>query len=129
MFKAMADERRTVCVVDDDEVVRDSLAALLSRQYPVLEFASGMDYLTRAAGIVSGCLLLDMHMPEMTGIELLRILRAQGNDVAAVMMTGRKDAAIEADAKALGVVALLDKPILHTVLYAAIEKALGREAA
>lgn len=115
---------KTVCVVDDDEVVRDSLNALLSRQYSVLEFASGMDYLKRAAGVTLGCLLVDVHMPEMTGLELLKILRAQGNPVPAVVMTGRKDPAIEAEAKALDVVALLDKPVSHTVLFAAIEKAL-----
>lgn len=121
----MADEKKTVCVIDDDEVVRDSLSALLSRQYTVHEFPSGMDYLNRAGGVIPGCLLVDMHMPEMTGIELLKILRAQGNNVATVMMTGRKSAAIEADARALGVVALLDKPAPHTELYAAIEKALA----
>ncbi len=118
-----------ISVVDDDEVVRDSLSALLSRQYAVLEFASGADYLGRAAGIAPGCLLVDMHMPEMTGIELLKILRTQGDSVPTVMMTGRRDAAIAADAKALGVVALLDKPVAHTALYAAIEKALASSSA
>ena len=69
---AMTDGKKTVCVVDDDEVVRDSMSALLSRHYTVLEFASGMDYLKRAASIAAGCVLLDVHMPDMTGIELLR---------------------------------------------------------
>ena len=124
----MTDGKKTVCVVDDDEVVRDSMSALLSRHYTVLEFASGMDYLKRAASITAGCVLLDVHMPDMTGIELLRILRAQGNTVPVVMMTGRKDPAIEADARALDVTTLLDKPIPHTVLAAALEKAFARSA-
>jgi two-component system response regulator FixJ len=124
----MTDGKKTVCVVDDDEVVRDSMSALLSRRYTVLEFASGMDYLKRAASITAGCVLLDVHMPDMTGIELLRILRAQGNTVPVVMMTGRKDPVIEADARALDVTTLLDKPIPHTVLAAALEKAFARSA-
>jgi len=121
----MPDEKKTVCVIDDDEVVRDSMSALLSRHYNVVEFASGMDYLQRAAGVTPGCVLLDVHMPDMTGIELLKILRAQGNAVPVVMMTGRKDPTIESDAKALSVTALLDKPISHATLMAALEKALA----
>lgn len=117
---------KAVCIVDDDEVVRDSLSAVLqSRQYTVLVFASGMDFLRHAAGVVPGCLVVDVHMPEMTGLELLKILRAQGNTIATVVMTGRKDPVLQATAQELGAVALLDKPMSHTVLFAAIEKALA----
>lgn len=117
--------KKTVCVVDDDEVVRDSLSVLLSRQYEVIEFASGVDYLARGAGVAPGCLLLDVHMPAMTGLELLKILRAQGNPVPVVLMTGRRDALITTEANALGVAAVLDKPASHTALYEALEKALA----
>jgi two-component system response regulator FixJ len=117
---------RTVFVVDDDEVVRDSLSALLqSRHYTVLEFASGRDFLTRAAGVMPGCLVVDVHMPEMTGLELLKILRARGNPIATVVITGRKDPSIAAQAKELGAVAILDKPVSHAVLFSAIETALA----
>jgi two-component system response regulator FixJ len=120
-----APAKKTVCVVDDDDVVRESLSVLLSRQYEVIEFASGVDYLARGAGMAPGCLLLDVHMPGMTGIELVKILRAQGNSVPVVLMTGRRDAAITAEAGTLGILAVLDKPASHTTLYEALEKALA----
>jgi two-component system response regulator FixJ len=117
---------RTIFVVDDDDVVRDSLNALLgARQYDVIEFDSGRAFLDRSPTLAAGCLLLDVHMPDMTGIDLLKTLREQGNAIPTIIMTGRKDPGIEADARALGVVAVLDKPVTHTVLFAAIEQALA----
>lgn len=116
---------RTVFVIDDDEMVRDSLKALLeSRDYTVVDFESGRQFLAGQNGVGRACLVLDVHMPDMTGIELLRLLRARGESMPAILITGRTDAAVQAQAKDLGVIALLDKPVSHTVLFAAIEQAL-----
>jgi FixJ family two-component response regulator len=119
----------TIFVVDDDEVVRDSLRVLLeSRHFDVLDFGSGAAFLAHRAEAPAtpGCLLLDVHMPEMSGIDLLRRLRSKGDDVAAILVTGRRDAATQAQAEALGAVALLDKPLSHPALFGAIDRGLKR---
>lgn len=120
---------RTVFIVDDDAVVRDSLGALLqTRHYDTREFDSGRAFLARDPAVAGDCLILDVHMPDMDGLELLRTLRGQGNDIATVVITGRNDASITSQAKALGAVAVLDKPVSHTVLFPAIEQAVNRRA-
>ena len=114
----------TIHVVDDDDVVRDSLKVLLeSREFAVVDFSSGSDLLARREG-AADCLILDVHMPEMTGIEVLRRLRADGDATPVIMITGRWDVAIRAQAEALGVIAFLDKPVSHSRLFSEIEKAL-----
>lgn len=112
-------------VIDDDEVVRDSLKVLLeTREYAVADFSSGLDFLNRANGEAMACLVLDVHMPDMTGLDLLQRLRHGGDRVPVVMITGRGDALIKAQAKSLGAIATLDKPVAFTVLFEAIEQAL-----
>ena len=115
----------TVFVVDDDEVVRDSLNALLqSRQFEVVEFPSGRAFLEGADLSAVSCLIADIHMPEMTGLELLQTLRERGHEIPTILITGRNDPAIAARARELRAVALLDKPVPHGLLFGAVEKAL-----
>lgn len=116
-----------VYVVDDDDVVRDSLRALLEvRHYRVRDFESGDHFLAENPDVANGCVILDVHMPGMTGTEVLRILRERHPAAAVILITGRRDSHIEAQANALGAVALMDKPIAHSQLFGAIERALGR---
>jgi two-component system response regulator FixJ len=119
----------TILIVDDDDVVRDSLKVLLElRQFTVRDFESARTFLAaRPDTQASGCLVLDVHMPEMSGIELLRTLRNKGDQLPVILVTGRRDAAAQSQAQALGVVAFLDKPISHPALFAAIDQALKRE--
>ncbi len=120
------EKTRTIFVVDDDAVVRDSMTALLqSRQYSVVEFDSGRALLNRDKALAGDCLVVDVHMPEMTGLDLLKTLRDQGDLLPAIVLTGRNDAAITAQARELGAVAVLDKPVRFQALFAAIEKALA----
>ena len=122
----MSVPQRTIVIVDDDDVVRDSLKVLLeSRQFTVADFASGRDFLARGDGHDAGCLILDIHMPDMTGIELLRQLRKEGRTTPVIMVTGRQDAGLRAQAESLGVLEFLDKPIAHKQLFQAIERALS----
>lgn len=117
---------RTIFVVDDDAVVRDSMNALLqSRHYSVVEFDSGRAFLNRDKSLTGDCLVVDVHMPEMSGLDLLKTLRDQGDLLPAIVLTGRIDATITAQANQLRAVAVLDKPVRFQVLFAAIEKALG----
>lgn len=114
-----------VFVVDDDEVVRDSLKVLLeSRGFTVHDFASGRQFLDRKDGVTADCLILDVHMPDMTGTELLKILRNAGDLLPVILITGRNDPVIQAQAKEFGAVTLLDKPVAHAALFAAIQQAV-----
>lgn len=120
----------TICIVDDDEVVRDSMRAVLeSRSYAVTDFASGADLLADGASTQADCLVLDIHMPGMTGLDLLRELRARSVPTPVILITGRSDAGIVAQAKALGAAALLDKPIGHAVLFDTIRRAIDKKPA
>lgn len=101
-------------------------AVLESRLYAVRDFASGADLLANGDGRDADCLVLDIHMPGMTGLDVFRELRARGVTTPVILITGRSDAGIAAQAKALGAVALLDKPVGHAVLFDTIRRALDR---
>ena len=113
----------TIFVIDDDDIVRDSMKALLeTRHYSVREFSSGREFLQRRDGIKADCLVVDIHMLPMNGLEVVKALRKSGDETPVLLMTGRGDAVIRAQAKALGV-PLLDKPMPHAAFLAAIEEA------
>lgn len=122
----MNERPKTIFLVDDDEFVRDSLRALLeTRHFKVEDFASGRDFLKERGSEPDGCLVLDVHMPGMTGLELLKELRNRRDTTPVILMTGRRDRDVELQAMALGVVALLDKPIPHASFFAAVDQALA----
>lgn len=113
----------TIFVIDDDDIVRDSLKVLLeTRNFAVQDFNSGGDFLRRRGGSRADCLILDVHMPQMTGLELLKLLCDRGEAIPAVLITGRSDTAVQAQAKALGVV-VLEKPVSFPTLLAAVQQA------
>ncbi len=119
------DSTPTVFLVDDDDFVRDSLAALLEAyDFKVEAFSSGRDFLAERNGHAEGCLLLDIHMPGLSGLDLLKKLRAEQEATPVILITGRRDRAIEEQAKALGAIALLDKPVPPAALVAALRQAL-----
>jgi two-component system, LuxR family, response regulator FixJ len=102
-------ERRTVAIVDDDHAVRDSLGFQLEViGYTVELFASAADFL-QANVRDFACLILDHHMPNMTGLELAGRLRADGAVIPILLITGSPSTTITARAATLGV-KLLDKP-------------------
>jgi two-component system response regulator FixJ len=116
---------RTVHVVDDDEAVRDSMRILLeSHGLSVRDYASARAFLSANGDRRNGCLLLDMHMPEMNGLELLETLRERRNRIPAIIMTGRSDASLRARAQRSGAVAFLDKPVDEDELMDSISVAL-----
>jgi len=114
-----------IYVIDDDDVVRDSLRALLEvRGYTVRDFDSGDRFFSEAPDLSHCCLVVDIHMPGMTGLDVVGALRARGETVPAILITGRRDPHIDAQAATFGKVVLLDKPIAHTRLFAAIDEML-----
>ena len=116
----------TIFVIDDDEVVRESLRVFLeASHYDVEDFCSGEALLARVDGRSADCLLLDICMPRMSGIEALQVLRRKGYSAPVILMTGAASRSTHAQARGMGV-RLLEKPIQPAVLVTAIEQALGR---
>ena len=102
-------EHRTVAVVDDDQAVRNSLRFLLEViGYTVQIFASAAEFL-QANVRHFGCLILDHHMPNMTGLELAERLRAYGALIPILLITGSPSPTIIARAAGLGI-KVIDKP-------------------
>ena len=102
--------RRKVAVVDDDQAVRDSLQFLLEViGHSVETFASATEFLNSDVCNLA-CLILDHHMPKMTGLELAEKLLTQGVDIPMLLITGAPSPAIVARANELGVTRVLEKP-------------------
>ncbi len=118
-----------VCVVDDDDDVRDSLAILLGRRYRVLTFASAHDYLD--AGVKPGntCVLADIRMPEMDGLALQREIKKRTPDMPVLIMTGHGDVPMAVQAMKEGALEFLEKPFDRAVILAALENAFARTKA
>jgi two-component system response regulator FixJ len=107
----MADNRNpAVAVVDDDPAVLDSLKFLLEvAGYRVVIYSSAADFLGDRAPQLA-CLILDHHMPHMTGLELVSLLRTEGTEVPVLLITGSFSPAIVARAAQLGIEKVLEKP-------------------
>ena len=115
-----------VHVIDDDEAVRGSLDALLSVSgYLVLTFGSAEAFLDRLdAGMVGQgeeCILLDVHMPGMTGLDLLQVLVVRPSAPPVLLLTASRDDRLRDHVLDLGAVDCLTKPVSDAQLLAAIE--------
>jgi FixJ family two-component response regulator len=123
----MAEARCDVSVIDDDEPVRKSLQRLLrSMGFHVATFASAEHYLQADPRQESGCLLLDVRLPGMSGVELQGQLRRSGCNIAIIFMTAHEDALARCQALAAGALAVLQKPLAENTLFDAVARALGR---
>jgi FixJ family two-component response regulator len=101
-----------VAIVDDDGDVRDVLDALLeSEGHTVKTYTSGLQLLADPELSEVSCLVLDQKMPRMTGLDLLRALEAGGHTIPSLLITGLPDAAVADEARALGALDVLTKPI------------------
>ena len=117
--------RSLVHVIDDDEAVRESLAALLfASGFETETYDSAEDFLARAPDH-RGCLLLDVNMPGMNGLDLLQHLADLGRRTAAVVLTANPDGWLRQRARQLGAAAFLTKPATETDLLHAIADAEG----
>lgn len=115
-----------VCVVDDDESVRESLPELLHELgFRTCAFSSARELLTNSALAESRCLILDVAMPGMSGPDLQRELRKQGNSIPIIFITGSRNEDVRASVLAAGATDCLFKPFSDSVLLSAIRGALG----
>ncbi len=117
-----------VYVVDDDLSVRKSLQRLLkSSGFDVQAFKSGQEFLSEADQNAAGCLILDVVMPGLSGLELQQELLAREFEVPIIFITAHDNATVEQKARNAGACAFLRKPFEDHVLLDAIYLALESE--
>jgi two-component system response regulator FixJ len=122
----MVHDKPTVFVIDDDAPVRIALVRLLrAAGYDAQGLDAPAAYLQHSAPRPPACLVLDVRMPGMSGLELHEKVRGTSHALPTVFITGHGDAEERRRALALGAVAVLDKPIGKVVLFEAIESALA----
>jgi FixJ family two-component response regulator len=116
-----------VFVVDDDVSVRESLAALMRYAgYQAEMFASALEFLARPAAQVPSCLLLDVSLPDLNGLELQERIAADRGDMPIIFITGHGDIPMTVRAMKAGAVEFLTKPLSQDALLNAIRNALAR---
>ena len=115
---------RLVAVVDDDDAVRDSLRFLLEiAGYSVASYGSAAQFLHEAPIGELVCLVVDQHMPDQTGLQLVARLRAQGVSLPVALITGSPSADLIRLARELSVAKVMEKPLEDDVLLDFIEHA------
>jgi two-component system response regulator FixJ len=115
-------------VIDDDEAVRQSLAFLLrANEIEVQTYESGSAFLAVAPALKSGCVVTDVRMPEVSGIELLRRLKELKVPLPVIVITGHGDVPLAVEAMKFGAAEFLEKPFDDDILLAAVRSALNRQ--
>jgi two-component system response regulator FixJ len=118
---------RRVYLIDDDAAMRDSLSFLLSTQGLTVEtYESPLAFLRVAAGLKGGCIVTDLRMPEMSGLQLVRHLKDTGILLPVIVITGHGDVPLAVEAMKAGVVDFIEKPFSDDVILASIKVALAR---
>jgi two-component system response regulator FixJ len=119
--------RPRIAVVDDDQSVREALENLISSVgYEVDLFESAKGFLDSAEINNTACLVLDLRMPEMSGLELQQTLRDDGRNIPIIIVTAHGEETARTEALAAGAVAFLNKPFQEEVLLGAINSAIGK---
>lgn len=120
-------KQQQISVVDDDRSFRDSMRRLLkSLNYAVAVFPSAAEFLASPKRAATTCLIADVHMPAMTGIELCKHLIENGNPIPMILVTAYPDDGVEDYSLALGVECYLRKPLVETALIDCLHAALAR---
>jgi FixJ family two-component response regulator len=124
----MSDQKSIVFVVDDDPLLRDSIADLLgSAGWAVQTFGSAAQFIRSPRPDVSACLLLDVELPDLNGLDLQTELAKSGVGMPIVFLTGRGDIPMSVRAMKAGAVGFLTKPFRKEELFDAIQEALLRD--
>jgi FixJ family two-component response regulator len=122
----MSDSHKVIAIVDDDPEMRAAMASLLSAYgYGAETFDSAETFLTCASTSKATCLVADIKLGDISGVELAHLLAAGGFTYPIIFMTGLDDEVVRNQAAAAGGVAFLRKPFPAQTLFDAIEKASG----
>lgn len=129
MASENASAQRIVHVIDDDEGLRESLAFLLrSAELEVRSFDSAKAFLDELPDAALGCVITDVRMPDMSGIELLRRLKELKIGVPVIVITGHGDIALAVEAMKIGAADFFEKPFDDDLLVASVRAALRQQA-
>ena len=124
----MPSEKAIVHVIDDDEAIRQSLAFLLqAAKLEVKTYSTAIAFLDALPDAASGCVITDVRMPGMSGVDLLRRLKEIKISVPVIVITGHGDVALAVEAMKAGAVDFLEKPFDDDVLLASVQSALKRQ--
>lgn len=122
-------EAPTVCIVDDEPHIRESLVDLFeSVEMKAVSFESAVDFLERWDHTRAGCILLDVQMPVLTGLDLQEKLLLAGSTMPIIFMTGQNDVPISVRALKAGAADFLVKPFKTTALVSAADAAIRKDA-
>jgi two-component system response regulator FixJ len=122
----MSDER-LIHLVDDDEAIRKSASFMLKTSgFQVKTYESGVELLKAANQLEAGCILLDIRMPGMDGLEVQQALREKGVALPVIIMTGHGDVSLAVQAMKAGAIDFIEKPFEKAVLMSAIDQAFER---
>ena len=118
-----------VHVIDDDNAMRDSLAFLLKAAgVEVQTYESAMAFLDRLPKLQAGCIVTDVRMPGMSGLDLLRRLRELGNSMPVIVITGHGDVPLAVEAMKAGAADFIEKPFDDEVLLASVRASLTTQS-
>lgn len=122
-----SEEMRLVHVVDDDDAIRRSVGfALKTSGFEVRSYESGSEILKAAPSLEEGCVLLDIRMPGMDGLEVQEELKSKGVGYPVIIMTGHGDVSLAVKAMKAGAIDFIEKPFQKAVLLSAIEQGMSR---
>jgi two-component system, LuxR family, response regulator FixJ len=120
-------DKSVVHVIDDDEAMRESLSFLLeTAHFEVRIYDSALRFLEALGQAEPGCIITDVRMPGMSGLDLLGQLANLGATFAVIVITGHGDIPLAVEAMKLGAVDFLEKPFDDNALIAAVQSALSR---
>lgn len=123
----MSSEPKLVHVVDDDDSVRRSVAFMLKTSgHQVNSYESGVELLKKATSLNDGCILLDIRMPGMDGIEVQQALQDRGVSLPVIIMTGHGDVGLAVKAMKAGAVDFIEKPFEKETLLSSLEEGFRR---
>lgn len=124
----MPSERGIVHVIDDDEALRESLTFLLRTAYlEVQSYSSAIAFLNALPDTRSSCIITDVRMPGLNGIDLMRRLKELKIAVPVIVITGHGDVPLAVEAMKIGAINFLEKPFDDEVLVASVQSALRQQ--
>ena len=122
-------DQPTIYIIDDDRVAMDSLEfALREFGYATKGYLSPVEFLDEFELPQTGCIIVDLQMPEMSGLELNSALKKSGNSLPIILVSGKADIALAADPAKQGFFSFLPKPINIKILQTMLDDALKQRS-